>query len=102
MLARALLPKRGGLVAAAFLRASSSTIPTTHTCPVVSPHALLAAPSPYPTILYRALSTTMKPEEDAGKYVCLSQGKIAALQAAMSKPLRLGYVSLGTRVDGMG
>jgi len=67
MLARA-LPKRGGVVAAAFLRASSSHSSNmmTHTRPpMASPRALLAAPGPYPSI--RSLSTTMKPEDDAGK-----------------------------------
>jgi len=60
MLARA-LPKRGGVVAAAFLRASSShsSITTTHSRPP------MASPYPYPSIRY--LSTTMKPEDDAGK-----------------------------------
>ena len=66
MLARALPTRGGGVVTAAFLRASSSTITTTHTRPpMASPRALLAAPYPYPSIRY--LSTTMKPEDDAGK-----------------------------------
>ena len=66
MFVRAVLPRRGGVVvAAAFLRASSSTIQMTHVPPMASPRALLVAPDPYPSIRY--LSTTMKPDEDAGK-----------------------------------
>jgi len=84
MLARALLPKRGGVVAVAFLRASASTMPTMHTRTVVSQRAFMAAHSHYPTIFNRALSTTMKPEEDTGKYVCLPGGNTAAQQAALS------------------
>jgi hypothetical protein len=72
MLARAVLPKRGG-VTAAFLRASSSTIPRTHVRPMASPRALLAVPYPYPSIRY--LSTTMKTEEDAGECGCVCVGR---------------------------
>ncbi|GAB5029891.1 alternative oxidase [Nannochloropsis oceanica] len=83
MLARALLPKRGGVVAVAFLRASASTMPTMHTRTVVSQRAFMAAHSHYPTIFNRALSTTMKPEEDTAPIADATNPRKAAVEESL-------------------